>query len=136
MSGGFGMGPYGLDSFGVPSVGPTDEPPITLVSSREIDFATGRYSIDSDGNYTGMQNTASRVSLLATIATARDPKIIDERYRYTCEQNIRAALKPLTAKPAVIEILSIEVTNQAQGKVVRRVNFRDLLNGEKQSVTV
>jgi len=133
----FGLGVFGLDPFGIPDTGPPDEAPIVLVSSRAFDFVTRRYTVDDDGNPEGMRDTAQRVSILVSEAVGNPPDLLDaDQYESAMEQNIRAALAPLLAKPPVIELLSVETTRPRPGAVAHRVNFRDLLNGQKASVTL
>lgn len=110
----------------------------TIHSSREIDFATGRYTFAEDGSCNGMNDVAQRVMMLVARAEYFSPAaFIDDRSISAQEQEIRAALRPLWFGPSpLIADLRITVETPGNGTIKRRVEFTNLATTLKESVTL
>ena len=132
---GFGTSPYGTGPFGFGVDSPTAETPADLSSSRSIDFVRRKYTLDDDGGYEPMDDTAQRVSLLVAFSTQREP-LIDPRSMERQRQRIAEALKPMTTgtEPA-IKVHAITVANERPGVTSTTVTYTNLLTGTKTTVT-
>jgi hypothetical protein len=131
---GLGSGPFGGTPLGGPSGNAGSDTLAALHSSRKID-AHGRYVLDDDGGFEGMDDTAQRVLLAVSFASVDLPKIVTPQASALGEAKIRAALKPLTSgsEPAIkLEVARIE--RSAPGTVRVVVIFKNLLTGTSSSV--
>lgn len=116
-----GTGPYGA---GTPPSDEEAEPRTTLVSSRKIDFRTGRYVLDRDGNFEEMPDLHQRVGLLIAYGV-KEPDRIGPSFTAELEAQIRRALRPLTeTKPPEVVIKRIKIST-APGNSYRLVEFVD-----------
>lgn len=117
----FGTGPYGA---GTPPSSEEVERRTTLASSRKIDFRTGRYVLDADGNFDEMPDLHQRVGLLIAYGV-KEPDRIGPSFAAELEAQIRKALRPLTdTKPPEAVIKRIEISMTA-GNSYRLVEFVD-----------
>ena len=131
---GFGTGPFGATPFGTAPVSPAEEPGRVLSSSRNIDGKTKRYTLDDDGNYDGMHDTAQRVLLLLAYE-CKEPTVIGVDFEGKMRSSIRAALAPLTSgREPSIRLEKIEVSAKA-GTSFKRVVFFDLKRNQRASVS-
>lgn len=106
-----------------------------LVSSRKIDFARGLLELDDDGNPEAMSDVGQRVMLKVAMGVKPQPFITEQSIAQTVA-DIRTALSDMTAAPQPeIRILEVSGANDAQGSVRYLVNYIDLTNGKKSSVT-
>lgn len=107
----------------------------TLVSSRKIDFARGLLVLDDEGNPEAMSDVGQRVMLKVAMNVKPQPFITEQSIAQTVA-DIRTALSDMTAAPQPeIRLLEVSGTNDAQGSVRYLVNYLDLTNGKKSSVT-
>jgi hypothetical protein len=105
-----GSGPYGA---GTPPSSESTEPAVALASSRKIDFRTGRYVLDANGNFEEMPDLHQRVGLLIAYGV-KEPEILGPTFKAELEAQIRSALKPLTeARPPEAVIKRIEISTAA-----------------------
>lgn len=136
MSGGFGLGPFGVSPFGTLPLTLSEEPPIVVNSSRNIDGKTKRYTLDSDGNYEGMDDVSQRVLLLSSYALEDESTLIGTDFASRRDASIRKALETLTTgREPAIRIDEIETTTAA-GTSYTRVVYTKLLTNTQSSVTL
>lgn len=113
-----GSGPYG------PGTPPSDTAKVALASSRKIDFRTGRYVLDADGNFEEMPDLHQRVGLLIAYGV-KEPERIGPSFAAEVAAQIRNALRPLTdTRPPQARIKRIEVST-VPGNSYRLVEFVD-----------
>lgn len=126
MSFGTGVFGYGL-GYSPPAF--TEEPPITLVSSQQVDLVAGTLGYDDDGNEIGMDDTGQRIVLLAR--TAKQPGIQGPDFVAAVEDEIRKALFPVTGgTPPDATITSIAVVPTADGAQTTITYVNNLTNTE------
>lgn len=117
----------------------TTLPPVTrnvLVSSQTIDFARRLVVVDADGNPTAMSDVGQRVMLKVSMAVKPQPFITAKNLAQT-EADIRVSLADMATGPQPeITILEVSATNPLSGTARYLVNYLDLTNGQKSSVTV
>jgi hypothetical protein len=97
-----------------------------LAGSPSMNFATGRYEYDDDGNPRAMSETAQRVQLLVAFAIHEPSGFIDERSLNRLKQRAQEAVASLV-KEGVIRDVSVRVNEAgvARGRVA--VRYYDVL---------
>lgn len=123
---GFGLVPFGVGApfGGVPGPVVPPEPGVSLPSSRLIDFETGRYELDTDGNYLGMPDLQQRVGLLLAYGV-HEPDLVGPSFEAEMEAQIRDALRPLTDGPNPAAKIKLIQVSTAPGNSYRLVEFVD-----------
>lgn len=130
---GFGVGAFGWGLGFSPPVF-TDEPPVTLVSSQQVDLVTGKLGYDDDGNEVGMDDTAQRIVLLAR--TAKLPSLRGVDFTAAVEDALRKALVPVTGgTPPDATITSVTVVPTANG-VQTTITYTNNLTNTETSITL
>ncbi len=117
----YGTGPFGVDTLGIAAAEPEAEATGTIVTSRKIDFATGRYVLDDNGNAESMPDLHQRVGLLLAYGV-KEPDLIGDDFAGEMEKQIRAALSVLVAEGLIIKRVEVSL---APGNSYRLVEFFD-----------
>lgn len=139
---GFGLGGFGLTPFGIPLDPFADEPTIVLRSSRDVDMRRGGYVVDSDGNFSGMDDVAQRV--LLAVRTAKIPSLqtlgFDEEARAEVRRVLDAASLTTGATPEITLFRedpgdTIEIRKDPGGARIA-VFYRNNVTGSETSVVI
>ena len=121
-------GPYAQHS-SLPS------PDVTVIpNARKIAFATGRYELDSDGNYVGMDPTIQRVMLALSFAAPNAPRFLTDREMEKRRQEITTALTVLVDEGA-ISLERVVVARDSAGEGSELVDFTNRETGLAETVT-
>lgn len=106
----------------------------TINSSRHINFATRRYTVDSNGNFESMDDTAQRVLLALCFAAPSAPRFLTDRDMEKRRQQIYAALVDLE-KEGAIKIKRVVIRRESPGRGVEVVEYYNRNTGANESVT-
>lgn len=126
---GYGSGAYGTSSFGLASIAGDDEPPIKLVTSRNI-LTNGKDEQDANGNFVPMSDTQQR--LLLSLQLCRFPANIGFDYESSVDAEIRDKASVLGAD---VTITTIDIVPFVNGGRIT-VNFIDNYLNQPSSVTL
>jgi hypothetical protein len=110
-------------------------PSVTRVhSSRKVDFTTGRYVLDDDGNPAAQPSIQQVVAMIVAFNLPDEPLITPDALEAR-RQAVVALLSDLTAPPAPqITRLEVSYTSDDAGKVIGVINFQDMTTGENETV--
>jgi hypothetical protein len=133
---GFGTGPYGLASLGLPADEPETLAPAKIGNARKIDGKTRRYVVAADGGFEAMDETAQRVLLLVSLAVGKEPPFLTPQGNAEMEQRIRTALAPLLdTRDPDIDLEEVDCSTGPDNVARRYVRYRNLRTGTRQYVT-
>jgi hypothetical protein len=124
----YAQGPY-EDFPAMPSPDTT-----VVVASRKIDYGTGRYSIDDDGNPEGMDPTAQRVILSVAFDAQPAVSIVTDEELEARSARIVAALQPMVVEGAIRDV-SVLVEDRGGGEVFEQIDFYNVSTAKADSVT-
>ncbi len=106
-----------------------------VVAARKIDFGTGRYVFDADGNAVGMDPTAQRVILAVAFAAQPEVGVIDDRELEARRARIVAALDAMVEEGAIRDV-EVTVEEAGPGAVSETVAYHNLATAQDESVTL
>lgn len=95
---GFGAAPFGLHPFGLPLEEFAEDTPTILRSSRKVNLVTGKYELDADGNFAGMDDVGQRMVL--AIRSAVIPELQTLSFDQDVQLEVRRVLEPITSGAA------------------------------------
>ncbi len=124
--------PYSQGPYYAPSSLPS--PATTRVTgSRQIDFGSGRYKYDADGNPVGMNPTAQRVLLAISFGAGPMPKVIDDRALEERRANIELALARMVTEGSIRDVVVV-IEQVGPARVQEHVDFFNTSIADKDSV--
>jgi hypothetical protein len=106
-----------------------------VVAARKVDFTTGRYELDADGNAVGMDPTAQRVILAVAFAAQPEVGVIDDRELEARRARIIAALEPMVDEGAIRDVAAV-VEEAGPGRISETVSYHNLATAQDESVTL
>lgn len=107
----------------------------TIVSSRLVNFETGRYELDDSGNALGMDDTASRVMLAHSFGTDGVPSTISGPYFERRRSSVLAALEELETEGA-ISVDDVTVVASSPGSGSESVRYNNKTRGQQSTQRV
>jgi hypothetical protein len=125
----FARGPY-AEQATLPSPATTK-----LVGSESVNFGTGRYELDSDGNNLPMRETAQRVQTLLSFAIYEPTGFLDTRSLNRLKQRGQEALAELVNE-GTIRNVRILVNPVGAGRSRVEAKYYDVLRSTDVSLTV
>ena len=133
---GFGLGPFGVMTIGVPVAPLPAENDGQIGGARKIDPQTKRLVQVQDGTgaFAAMSDVLQRAYLLLAFGAKSSPKIT-ANYATDTEEQVRSALKPLTdGRSPVVEIVTVSAIDNGRSATFFTVTLKDLQTN--QIVTV
>lgn len=104
-----------------------------VVNARYVDWETGVYIIDSDGNATGMDPTAQRVLITVAYDSGPVPRMLTFRESEARRKQVEASLKSLQDEGA-IRLLEVTFNEGAPGEGIEQVRYVNIHTQEEQTI--
>ena len=105
-----------------------------VVAARKIDYSTGRYQIDADGNPVGMDPTAQRVVLSVSFDAGPEVRIVSDDELSARRARIVSALQPMVVEGAIRDVV-VSVQDRGSGEVYEQIDFYNVSTAKAAKVT-